>query len=83
MDEFKAKKSVFETFVCRSSLYQGLFPVLVTLCCSNFVYFYTYNGLKTTLLEEGSKPGPVKDLLMAFVSGSWCILYIKEIWELI
>lgn len=70
MDEFKAKKSVFETFVCRSSLYQGLFPVLVTLCCSNFVYFYTYNGLKTTLLEEGSKPGPVKDLLMAFVSGS-------------
>uniref|UniRef100_K1Q6U2 Peroxisomal membrane protein PMP34 n=1 Tax=Magallana gigas TaxID=29159 RepID=K1Q6U2_MAGGI len=63
-----------------SSLYQGLFPVLVTLCCSNFVYFYTYNGLKTTLLEEGSKPGPVKDLLMAFVSGVINVVITNPLW---
>ncbi|XP_048763251.2 peroxisomal membrane protein PMP34-like [Ostrea edulis] len=63
-----------------SSLYQGLFPVLVTLCCSNFVYFYTYNGLKTSLLEEGSKPGPVKDLLMAFVSGVINVLVTNPLW---
>lgn len=63
-----------------SSLYQGIFPVLVTLCCSNFVYFYTYNGLKTILLEEGSKPGPVKDLLMAFVSGVINVVITNPLW---
>ncbi|XP_022318685.2 peroxisomal membrane protein PMP34-like [Crassostrea virginica] len=63
-----------------SSLYQGLFPVLVTLCCSNFVYFYTYNGLKQTLLEEGSKPGPFKDLLMAFVSGVINVVITNPLW---
>lgn len=62
------------------SLYQGLFPVLVTLCCSNFVYFYTYNGLKTILQEEGSKPGPLKDLLMAFVSGVINVLITNPLW---
>ena len=53
----------------RLSLYRGLFPVLVTLCCSNFVYFYTYNGLKTTYLSDIDKETPIKDLTFAFVAG--------------
>jgi adenine nucleotide transporter 17 len=53
-------------------LYRGLFPVLATLCCSNFVYFYTFNGLKTVYLGEMEKAGPIKDLTFAFIAGKIC-----------
>lgn len=52
----------------RSSLYRGLVPALVTLWCSNFVYFYTYDCLKAVYLE-GEKSSPVKDLTFAYIAG--------------
>ncbi|KAK3089477.1 hypothetical protein FSP39_003920 [Pinctada imbricata] len=63
-----------------TSLYRGLFPVLVTLCCSNFVYFYTYNGMKTTLLGPTSKPSPAKDMLFAFVAGCVNVILTTPLW---
>ncbi|KAK2569265.1 Peroxisomal membrane protein PMP34 [Acropora cervicornis] len=35
------------------SLYRGLLPVLCSLYCSNFLYFYTFNGLKTVFVGKG------------------------------
>lgn len=50
------------------SLYRGWLPVISSLCCSNFVYFYTFNTLKK-MTSEGGKSRPGKDLLMGVVSG--------------
>ncbi|TMS14778.1 Peroxisomal membrane protein PMP34 [Larimichthys crocea] len=36
------------------SLYRGWLPVISSLCCSNFVYFYTFNTLKK-LTASGSR----------------------------
>ena len=53
----------------RPSLYRGWFPVISSLCCSNFVYFYTFNTLKKLATAGPGRPGPAKDLLMGVVSG--------------
>ncbi|XP_051571622.1 peroxisomal membrane protein PMP34-like isoform X1 [Myxocyprinus asiaticus] len=54
------------------SLYRGWFPVISSLCCSNFVYFYTFNTLKRVMVSDKSRPG--KDLLMGFISGTEIVL---------
>lgn len=51
------------------SLYRGWFPVISSLCCSNFVYFYTFNALKKVAAAGPGKPRPSKDLLMGVVAG--------------
>ena len=53
----------------RLSLYRGWFPVISSLCCSNFVYFYTFNTLKKLASAGPGRPGPARDLLMGVVSG--------------
>lgn len=53
----------------RAGLYRGWFPVVTSVCCSNFVYFYTFNGLKALAYKGGAKPYPAKDLLLGFVAG--------------
>lgn len=62
------------------SLYRGLIPVISSLCCSNFVYFYTYNCMKTVFIGEGVKPDPFKDLTFAFVSGVVNVLVTTPLW---
>ena len=52
-----------------STLYRGMGPVLQSLFCSNFVYFYTFHGLKRLVVGEHSAP---KDLLMAITAGGCC-----------
>lgn len=47
------------------SLYKGIIPVLQSICASNFVYFYIYNGLKASV--KGGEGG--KDLILASVAG--------------
>uniref|UniRef100_A0A2C9LUL5 Uncharacterized protein n=1 Tax=Biomphalaria glabrata TaxID=6526 RepID=A0A2C9LUL5_BIOGL len=49
-------------------VYLGWFPVVSALCCSNFVYFYTYNGLKSSVLGGRKKASPIVDLTLAFLS---------------
>lgn len=53
----------------RAGLYRGWFPVVTSVCCSNFVYFYTFNGLKALAYKGGAKPYPAKDLMLGFVAG--------------
>lgn len=49
-----------------STLYRGLVPVIQSLFCSNFVYFYTFHGLKRLVVGQQSAP---KDLAMAMLAG--------------
>ncbi|TRY65066.1 hypothetical protein DNTS_026087 [Danionella cerebrum] len=60
------------------SLYRGWFPVISSLCCSNFVYFYTFNTLKRAMVTERSRPGT--DLLMGFISGAVNVLLTTPMW---
>ena len=61
------------------SLYRGLFPVITTLCCSNFVYFYTYSSLKVVMLGD-LKSDPVKDLIFATIAGIVNVLVTTPLW---
>ncbi|XP_008328045.1 peroxisomal membrane protein PMP34 [Cynoglossus semilaevis] len=61
------------------SLYRGWFPVISSLCCSNFVYFYTFNSLKRLLPGPGwSRPG--KDLLMGMAAGVVNVILTTPMW---
>lgn len=60
------------------ALYRGWFPVISSLCCSNFVYFYTFNTLKRALVQ--GKSGPGKDLLMGMISGAVNVLLTTPMW---
>ncbi|KAM3842437.1 peroxisomal membrane protein PMP34-like [Diretmus argenteus] len=61
------------------SLYRGWFPVISSLCCSNFVYFYTFNTLKKiTASSHKSRPG--KDLLMGMISGALNVILTTPMW---
>ncbi|KAM4598493.1 peroxisomal membrane protein PMP34 [Polymixia lowei] len=60
------------------SLYRGWFPVISSLCCSNFVYFYTFNTLKKLTGHGRSRPG--KDLLMGVISGAVNVILTTPMW---
>ncbi|XP_030646202.1 peroxisomal membrane protein PMP34 isoform X1 [Chanos chanos] len=62
------------------SLYRGWFPVISSLCCSNFVYFYTFNTLKRVWVSENGQSRPSKDLLMGFISGVVNVLLTTPMW---
>uniref|UniRef100_A0A8C8YM76 Solute carrier family 25 member 17 n=1 Tax=Prolemur simus TaxID=1328070 RepID=A0A8C8YM76_PROSS len=49
--------------------YRGWFPVISSLCCSNFVYFYTFNSLKAVWVK-GQRSTTGKDLVVGFVAGN-------------
>jgi len=51
------------------ALYRGLVPVVTSLCCSNFVYFYSYNSMKAFFLGTEVQPTAATDLTFAFLSG--------------
>ena len=67
------KKTQF-FFICllffRHSLYRGLLPVLSSLYCSNFLYFYTFNGLKTVFVGNGKTSSSLQDLLFGYLAGN-------------
>ncbi|CAH1274198.1 SLC25A17 [Branchiostoma lanceolatum] len=60
------------------ALYRGWFPVVSSLCCSNFVYFYTHNGLKTIMNHQPDSP--LKDLCLAFMAGVVNVLLTTPMW---
>eukprot|EP00794_Sanderia_malayensis_P009090 gene9090-10060_t len=63
-----------------TTLYRGLVPVLTSLYCSNFVYFYTFHGLKKLALVKQIKPNPSLDLLIGYVSGVLNSLMTTPLW---
>ncbi|XP_061567068.1 peroxisomal membrane protein PMP34 [Cololabis saira] len=62
------------------SLYRGWFPVISSLFCSNFVYFYTFNALKKVAASGAGKPRPGKDLLMGIVAGAVNVILTTPMW---
>lgn len=63
-----------------AGLYRGWFPVVTSVCCSNFVYFYTFNGLKALAYKGGAKPYPAKDLMLGFVAGVVNVVLTTPLW---
>ncbi|EEB10455.1 Peroxisomal membrane protein PMP34, putative [Pediculus humanus corporis] len=61
------------------TLYRGIIPVLKSLCASNFIYFYTFHGLKQL---NGGKNGQnaTKDLLIAALAGVVNVLTTTPLW---
>nr|XP_019957364.1 PREDICTED: peroxisomal membrane protein PMP34-like [Paralichthys olivaceus] len=62
------------------SLYRGWFPVISSLCCSNFVYFYTFNTLKRVMVSGSGRSRPSKDLLMGIVAGVVNVVLTTPMW---
>ncbi|XP_066600229.1 peroxisomal membrane protein PMP34 [Prorops nasuta] len=60
------------------TLYRGMVPVLQSLCASNFVYFYTFHGLK--LMRSSRSQTAANDLLVATVAGVVNVLTTTPLW---
>ncbi|XP_069593179.1 peroxisomal membrane protein PMP34 [Ranitomeya imitator] len=59
--------------------YRGWFPVISSLCCSNFVYFYTFKSLKS-LWIRGTAATTSKDLTIGFIAGIVNVLLTTPLW---
>ncbi|KAH0955195.1 hypothetical protein HN011_010536 [Eciton burchellii] len=60
------------------TLYRGMVPVLQSLCASNFVYFYTFHGLKELRGKRNQTIG--SDLLIASIAGIINVLTTTPLW---
>ncbi|XP_076020736.1 peroxisomal membrane protein PMP34 isoform X2 [Genypterus blacodes] len=59
--------------------YRGWFPVICSLCCSNFVYFYCFHSLKASWLRsQQSKPSI--DLIVGIAAGVVNVLVTTPLW---
>ena len=84
LEEDRESKSTFATIrelidkegVC--TLYRGMVPVLQSLCASNFVYFYTFHGLKMLRARRNQTAG--NDLLFASIAGVINVLSTTPLW---
>ncbi|XP_050593325.1 peroxisomal membrane protein PMP34 [Bombus affinis] len=61
-----------------ATLYRGMVPVLQSLCVSNFVYFYTFHGLKMLRTSKNQSAG--NDLLVASIAGVINVLTTTPLW---
>lgn len=59
--------------------YRGWFPVICSLCCSNFVYFYCFHTLKAGYLK-GHQSTPSADLLIGMAAGIVNVLVTTPLW---
>ncbi|GFS51176.1 peroxisomal membrane protein PMP34 [Trichonephila clavipes] len=63
-----------------SSLYRGLQPVLTSLCCSNFVYFYTFHGLRSLVETHSTGKNALRDLTVAAIAGALNVVTTTPLW---
>ncbi|KAK1877427.1 Peroxisomal membrane protein PMP34 [Dissostichus eleginoides] len=59
--------------------YRGWFPVICSLCCSNFVYFYCFHSLKASWLK-GRPSAPSNDLMIGIAAGVVNVLVTTPLW---
>ncbi|KAM6904871.1 peroxisomal membrane protein PMP34 isoform 2-T2 [Xenentodon cancila] len=59
--------------------YRGWFPVICSLCCSNFVYFYCFHCLKASWLK-GKQSAPATDLIIGLAAGVVNVLVTTPLW---
>ncbi|GFQ99808.1 peroxisomal membrane protein PMP34 [Trichonephila clavata] len=62
------------------SLYRGLQPVLTSLCCSNFVYFYTFHGLRSLVETHSTGKNALRDLTVAAIAGALNVVTTTPLW---
>jgi len=62
------------------SLYRGLQPVLISVCASNFVYFYTFHGLRAVFSKDGQSHSVWKDLFLGAVAGVINVFTTTPLW---
>lgn len=62
------------------TLYRGIYPVLSSLCCSNFVYFYTFHGLRRIVISGNSTHNVVRDLSVAAIAGVINVVLTTPLW---
>ncbi|KAJ8036962.1 Peroxisomal membrane protein PMP34 [Holothuria leucospilota] len=62
------------------SLYRGWHPVITSLWVSNFVYFYTFNGLKLYFAGSMKSRKALRDLIMGIVAGVVNVLTTTPMW---
>ncbi|XP_066921973.1 peroxisomal membrane protein PMP34-like [Clytia hemisphaerica] len=62
------------------ALYRGLGPVLTSLYCSNFVYFYSFNGMKMIANSNGLKASVGRDLVLGYVAGCINAMMTTPLW---
>ena len=74
----EGRVTVFSVPLCRLAPYRGWFPVICSLCCSNFVYFYCFHSLKASWLK-GKQSAPSTDLLIGIAAGQRVTLFIKAL----
>lgn len=60
--------SLLSSLLCRLAPYRGWFPVICSLCCSNFVYFYCFHSLKANWLK-GKQSSSSVDLTLGIAAG--------------
>lgn len=81
IEDCKDKDSTFETLYKLiqneglSSLYVGITPGLISLGTSNFIYFYTFHGLKHAL-----KTSPKSDIFIGLLAGVVNVLATTPLW---
>jgi len=61
------------------TLYRGLVPVLKSLCVSNFVYFYSFHGLKKFCANK-IPPSALRDLMLGSLAGVINVLTTTPLW---
>uniref|UniRef100_A0A3Q2EJP0 Solute carrier family 25 member 17 n=1 Tax=Cyprinodon variegatus TaxID=28743 RepID=A0A3Q2EJP0_CYPVA len=59
--------------------YRGWFPVICSLCCSNFVYFYCFHWIKNAWLK-GRLSTPSTDLIVGIAAGVINVLLTTPLW---
>ncbi|CAN7937246.1 unnamed protein product [Ixodes hexagonus] len=63
------------------SVYRGLGPVLTSLWCSNFVYFYSFHGLRSVAAAgDATSHSALSDLFLASVAGVINVLTTTPLW---
>ncbi|KDR11884.1 peroxisomal membrane protein PMP34 isoform X1 [Zootermopsis nevadensis] len=85
LEESREAKNTFSILVDLAkeegftTLYRGMVPVLESLCASNFVYFYTFHGLKA-LGATSAHQNARRDLLLASLAGVVNVLTTTPLW---
>lgn len=62
------------------TLYRGLQPVLISLCCSNFVYFYSFHGLRRLVRSNNAGYNALRDLTVGAVAGVINVVLTTPLW---
>ena len=61
-----------------ATLFRGAGTTIQCVAASNFIYFYTFHGLKKWLSE--SKPSALTDLLFACLAGACNVMITNPLW---